>query len=430
MSEDSTAVSGEVKSTYPSQTARLYIDLSIYWFALSALWSGLITLVIQNLVQEMMGGRKDIYLGWITAVGALISTIVCMVVGTMSDRSRWSMGRRRPYIIIGTALAIPPLLWLGFVNSIPMLLLDFCLIQLWVNVATSPYQAMLPDMVPKDRQGIASAYMGMGTLLGQLCGFALYGWLIHRLPIVMCAISALLAVCMAYTIWRLPERSAKDNPIPAGSMFGTIKEAFRVKPREYPDFMRLIASRFMVNLGFYTCLQYLRYYVGDTLHAANPDKTTAIIMAIATLTGLAGNFPAGILSDRVSKKAVVYVSNAVTGVAVLIFALAGSVSVAIATAVIFGVGLGAFQAVDWAFATNLLPDRDKAKYMGIWHIAFTVPQVIAPLLGSVVTYSINTRYGGGLGYRAAMVLALIYFIVGTIMIRPIRERVIPGAKKR
>jgi MFS family permease len=162
----------------------------------------------------------------------------------------------------------------------------------------------------------------------------------------------------------------------------------------------------------------------DTLRADDPRLVFTLIMLITTVSGLAGNFPAGVLSDRVSKKAVIYVSNAITSAAVLGFLLTSQVWVALAAASVFGAGLGAFMAVDWAFATNLLPERDEAKYMGVWHVAFTVPQVVAPLIGLAVAYVFNIRIGGGFGYRVAMGLALAYFIMGTIMIRPIRERVI------
>lgn len=406
----------------PRQTTMLYIDLSVFWFSLSALWSGLITLVMQNLVKQMAGDQKDLVLGWALGVGALISTVICMFVGTMSDRSRWAMGRRRPYIIVGTVLSLPALMWLAYVKSIPMLMIDFCLIQLWTNVATSPYQAMVPDMVPKDRQGLASAYIGASSLVGQLVGFVVYGMYLSRLPVAMGIISAITALGMAYTVWRLPEKSAKDNPLPRIGIVETLIESFKANPREYPDFMRLIASRFMINMGFYTATEFLSYYVSDTLHAPNPDKLAAIIMLIATVSGLVGNFPAGILSDKTSKKTVVYVSNAVTAAAVLCFLLTSSVNVALAATFVFGAGLGAFMAVDWAFATNLLPDRDEAKYMGIWHVAFTVPQIVAPVIGGLVAFYCNHRFGPGLGYRMVMFIVLIYFGIGTVMIRPIREK--------
>lgn len=410
---------------YPKQTVRLYLDLSVFWFALSLLWAGMITIVIQTLVAQMAGAKKDLYLGWTLAIGGFVCTVVVIVVGTMSDRSRWSMGKRRPYIALGSVLSVPSLLWLAAVGSIPVLILDFCLIQFWVNVATSPFQAMIPDMVPKGRQGTAAAYMGMATLLGQLGGLVLCGMLITQpqgLWLIMAVLSGLLVAGMAYTLYRLPEQSAAGNPLPRLGLMAATVESFRVHPRRYPDFFRLIGSRFIINMGFYTATQFLLYYVTDTLRAAEPEKTLTKILLIATAFGLVGNFPGGMLSDRYSKKLVIYISCAVTGIAAVVFVLSSSIPMAMLAACFFGAGFGAFAAVDWAFATNLLPDEDEAKHMGIWHVAFTVPQVVAPLIGGVVAYLFNRHFGGGLGYRAVLCLVVVYLAVGTAAIRPIRER--------
>ncbi len=418
-----------VAQAYPNQTARLYFDLSVFWFALSFLWAGMITIVVQTLVENMAGAKKDLWLGWTLALGALISTVVVIVVGAVSDHARWRVGRRRPYLIAGVVLSVPVLLWLACVRSLAALMVDFCLIQFWVNVATSPYQALIPDMVPKERQGTASAYMGMSSLLGQLGGLVLCGLLItrpHGLWAIAATLSGMLLVTMVYTVWRIPEGSAAGNPAPRLGLIGTVRESFRVSVREHADFFRLIGSRFVINLGFYTATEFLLYYVGDTLGAPHPKATATLIFAICTVSGLLGNFPAGILSDRISKKRVVYASCALTGVAALVFLLTSSIRVALGAAFIFGAGFGAFAAVDWAFATNLLPDRDEAKYMGIWHVAFTVPQVVAPFVGGMVAYFFNQHLGHGFGYRVTLFMVLIYLAIGTAMIRPIRERVIGG----
>jgi MFS family permease len=132
----------------------------------------------------------------------------------------------------------------------------------------------------------------------------------------------------------------------------------------------------------------------------------------------------GKLSDRMSEKRIVYASAAVSCVAALVFALTSSIPIAFVAAFIFGAGYGAFIAVDWAFATNLLPDHDEAKYMGIWNVAFTVPQVIAPLIGGLLAYTFNRSIGGGFGYRAVLILVIIYLAAGTAVIQPIREKVI------
>ena len=51
---------------------------------------------------------------------------------------------------------------------------------------------------------------------------------------------------------------------------------------------------------------------------------------------------------------------------------------------VFGPGYGAYQAVDWALASDVLPSQDDyANDMGVWLVAFPFPQVIATKVGKV-----------------------------------------------
>ena len=413
---------------YPAQTPWFYLQLSVYWFALSFMWSGLITIVMQSLVARLVGPtQKDLYLGYSLAIGALVSTVVCLVVGTLSDHARWAMGKRRPYMVVGTLFAVPALLWLARIDSITELIIVFCLIQFWVNVATAPYQALVPDLVPKAKQGAAAAYMGMGSLLGQLGGLVLCGYLMQQtggLNIIVNVLAGLLMFSMIFTLVRIGEQPATHNPVPQSTLVSTLVNSFRVRPSEHPDFFWLIASRFVINLGFYSATEFLLYYVTDTLRAENPVATVMQLFIVTTVSGLLGNFPAGILSDRISKKFVVFVSIAITAVAALVFLLATSIPVAFVAAFVFGAGFGAFAAVDWALATNLLPDHDEAKFMGVWHAAFTVPQVVAPVVGGVIAHFVNRAYGQGAGYRAVLFMVLVYLALGALLLRPVRERII------
>ncbi|GDX40434.1 MFS transporter [Armatimonadota bacterium] len=425
---------------YPPQKPSFYLRLSVYWFALSLLWGGMISIVIQHIVAQISPDKKDIVLGWTLAVGALVSTVVGLIIGTISDRSRWRMGRRRPYIIVGSIMTVPALLWLGNIGTsvpdirlIPLLMFDFCLIQFWTNIGTAPYQAFVPDLVKKENQGAASAYMGMGSLVGQLGGLLLCGTLVqypNGIMTICWTLSIGFLVAMLFTVFTVHEESAVENPSPRMSTWQAMRYSFQVNPREHPDFFWLIASRFVINMGFYTATEFLYYYTHDTLRAANAPKTVLMIMAIATVSGLLGNFPAGIYADRISKKRIVYIAATITGVAIFGFLITSNIIFALVMAFIFGAGYGAFQAVDWALATNLLPDYDEAKFMGIWHAAFTIPQVLAPLIGGTVAYIFNqgflksaaTSYGPGFGYRVVLFLVIVYLGLGCLVLRPVRER--------
>lgn len=453
MEENSTKSIDRPPHPLVPQTPVFYLQLSVFWFAQSFLWAGLITIVLQEMVKQMAGPQKDLVLGYTLAAGAIVSTLVNLISGALSDRLHTRWGRRRPFIATGVVLAAPALLALAYVQSIPGLIVVFCLLQLFVNIAASPSQALVPDLVPRSRQGAASAFMGGASLFGQMggllsCGLALSKGGLAYLPQLMMFLMAVLMVAMLFTLWRIPEA---PNPDPHHKLLGKVEisqvlreafvSAFRFEARRHPDFFWLIASRFVINTGFYTATEFLSYYIGDTLRIPKPLPVIMQLFLITIVAGVAGNFPAGFLADKISKKTIVYISTSITGLAAAVFLLANSLPVVYTAAVIFGVGFGAFAAVDWALATNLLPDEDAAKHMGVWHVSFTVPQVVAPFIGGTVAHLFNNNAAlqgwvaqllgpgavHGFGYRVVMFGVLLYLCLGTLLIRPIRERAIePG----
>src|ERR1043165_1415074 len=79
----------------------------------------------------------------------------------------------------------------------------------------------------------------------------------------------------------------------------------------------------------------------------------------------------------------VYISSALQAIVPIVFIFYSPFPLVVALGLVFGLGYGAYQAVDWALASDVLPSQDDyAKDMGVWHVAFTFPQVIAtPIAG-------------------------------------------------
>jgi len=65
--------------------------------------------------------------------------------------------------------------------------------------------------------------------------------------------------------------------------------------------------------------------------------------------------------------------------------------------------------------------------MAMWHVAFTAPQVIAPLIGGIAAYYFNRALGSGFGYRVVMFMVIVYLLAGAAMVRPIRSG-LPGRR--
>jgi len=89
--------------------------------------------------------------------------------------------------------------------------------------------------------------------------------------------------------------------------------------------------------------------------------------------------------------------------------------------VFFGLGFGAYQAVDWALACDVLPDREHgaAKDMALFHVSFTLPQVLAPAIAGQILFNLN-QLQGNLGYRVVFGTAAVWFFLATVFVRMIR----------
>lgn len=413
----------------PKPTFRDYLGISLFWFALSFFWGAMLTMVLPEIVQRLVGDRqKDLALTLVSSVGALVATGSQIFFGALSDQSRHRWGRRQPFLIVGTLLATLTLFLFPQAKSLAALVGAYVAIQFCLNIATGPYQALIPDLIPFSLHGTASAYMGICTLLGRIGGplsvvLLLQGDSERGLFHLMIVFAIFLNLFMAINVLLVREKPLTE----AGpGLRETLRRSFVVPLRPYPSFIWLLYSRFMIMMGVYAVNFCLLYYVQDTL--GFKDQGLEIVkwfLILATLTGLISTVPAGMLSDRYSKKTVLYVSNGISIAAGCLFLMAHSLTPAYIAVGIFGAGFAAFTAVDWALGCNLLPPREPAKYMGVWSIADIVPQIVAPIIAGSLAFVLNRQIGGGTGYRWVMGLAMLFFIIGTLMIRNIRERTAP-----
>ena len=200
-----------------------------------------------------------------------------------------------------------------------------------------------------------------------------------------------------------------------------ILRLFDFHPRRDPDFAWVFVTRLIMMMGIYTIQTFLQYYMRDAVGVAHPEQATTDFVILVSLTSLATAFAAGWLSDRFGRKRLVYISGAMMALVGLIFVLTHSFPIVIAAGALFGLGYGAYQSVDWALVADVLPsERSYARDMGIWNIALSLPQVIAPVLGGPLIDSF-TRAGNPVpGFQLLFTMAIVYCVLGTVTVRYIR----------
>lgn len=390
--------------------------------------------VLAQRVEFFAGDHKGFAMAAIGGVGALASTFIQLIVGPWSDATKHPRGRRFPFLFWGVILNTFAILL--FVKAVYFwqLLIAFILIQLFLNAATGPLQALVPDLIPPQQQGVAASWMGFWSLVGQTLGLVLAGLLLSNgilnhllhlhLPVSaeislaifliggICALALLLTLLLNLMAIPKPGENIKSTFISI-SKYQWWKDVWKWPLHEHPNFEKLFYSRFVINMGTYAAILFLRYYVQEVLHPNDVSLETMWLALAATAGGVVGVFVAGKWADHFSKRRIVYGACALSSLAAVAFCLTSSSTSAMVIAIIFGLGFGGFMAVDWAFATTLVPRDQEARFMAIFHIAFTVPQVLMLVLGGII--------GQLFGYRAVFWTVPVFLAIGSWMISGVKE---------
>ena len=399
--------------------------LSAFWCGSAFQWLVLLLILMPaNIVQFVGEAQKGTYLGTLTAIGAVMALVLPPIVGARSDRS----GRRLPYLRLGVGINLAGLAvmalavtLLGGLSGFWVYVLGFLLVQFGNNYATAPYSALIPQLVPPAQRGRYSGVMAMLQAGGQLLG-AVVALVVTFLALPQAVAFALVAVALVVPAVVTMRGVHETPPTPqerrelAAAPALSLRQLFAHQP-----FLWVFVTRLLFALGQYSVQPFLQYYAADVLGQRNAGTATSIMLACIIVGSIGSAFLGGRLSDRLGRKPVIYVAGGTMAAAALLLLIAPNFAVALVLALLFGLGFGAFTSVDWALGSDAMPSRSSyARDMGVWHVAFTAPQLSSAPQGALLDWG-NAR-GGNLGYTLVFGIAALFFLLGVILVRRVPEQ--------
>lgn len=406
--------------------------MSLYWLAVNLHWSALLIAIIPRQVARMSPEGHAWLLSIILGSGAVVALVLPPFIGSYSDRCAHRWGRRRPFMVTGTAVNLFGLaaLWLGGERgSVALYLLGYAVVQLGSNFATSAYAGVIPDIVPREQRGIASGWMAAMTQTGNILGAIGGGMLIQRdlAGWAYLTIGAVLVSLLVVTALAVREEPLREPP-PRPRMIEVLRSLW-IDPRKHPDFAWVWITRFLFTAGMWMVQPYMQYYLRDVIGSPRPAEDAGRIIAVALVGAAVTGVLGGSVSDRIGRKRVVYAANGLMAAISIVFILVRSMEAVYLTAVCYGLAFGAYYSVDWALGCDVLPRKEEAgKDMGVWHIAMVLPQTLAPFLSGRILTMAGTRMEPGWteqhyllgGYIGLFVCASILLALSALLIRNVR----------
>ena len=376
--------------------------LGVFWFGIQVVWTSVLGVVLQDRITVLSSTPVRDY-ALLAAVGAALAAVVQIVAGLASDHFRSRAGDRRAFYRTGVAVTVPALILVTAAPSMSWLWIAVLVLQLGMNVAGGPYQAIVGDYVEASHVGRASSWMSIYQFAGSVTGLVL------TIVLRGAPLGVALAACLVVAWWITDRYVARSTPVAYA----------RAPLRLSADAWTVIVSRALINVGFYTLFGFLFFFVHESLGIPDARSATGILFLVFTIAGVGGAALAGAPADRRDKRVVVSVAAAAIAVAVGVFAAAPSFPIAVACALGAGVAWGAFFTADWAIAYAVLPRTALAAAMGVWNLAAALAQVVAPAITAPLVRVADQR-SAGLGPRLALLCVIVEFALGTLCLWRVR----------
>ncbi|MGC2190880.1 MAG: MFS transporter [Candidatus Dormiibacterota bacterium] len=391
--------------------------LSVYWVAINYMWQGMGALILPRLILGLVPeGHRGTALAVLSALGAIVAILVQPAAGALSDRCRVRWGRRKPFMVAGTLGDLVCLLGLALAGSYGALIIPYCALQICSNTAEGAYQGLLPDQVPSSERGRASGYYGLAVFIGTAIGFLLTGTLISigHIRLALVSVGVVLVLALLVTQIFVPDSPAQE-PLPSRRL--AFMGVFSFRPRENPDFTRLLASRLLALMGITGmtdfALLYIKatYYPGSGSAIANKASgSTSVLLAVVVLVAIVVTLPAARLSQRLGRKTIIRAASWLGGVGILLLIFAHSLTFVYLVGLLIGGAFGMLLSVDWAFVVDLVPPESAGRFMGISNLATAGSGILATVIAGPLL-----DFGNGLHHNAGFPMIFSFFALALFL---------------
>lgn len=425
--------STESERAVPLALAEPTVHVSAGWIsglslATLGMWMAALTpaqVVLPLQLQAITPKHKIMALAIVSAVGAIASVVATPIAGALSDRTThaWGFGRlrgrRHRWTLVMALLGAIAMLLLARQTTVAGVAVFWVLFSAFQNGEYASLSAAIPDHVPVRQRATVAGWVGMPQALGLVVGTVLVVLVLNSHVVTGYDLIAVLFFVLALPF----VLSTPDHPLAPEHReplsVRKVLQSYWISPREYPDFAWAWLTRFLASLAISMGTLYLLYFLRDKIHYARlfPGQTASdgllILILIYTVCVVITAVVGGVISDRMGKrKTIVTVSGALMGLAALDLTFVETWDAALLAAVLFGVGFGAYLAVDQALITQVLPAAsDRAKDLGIINIAIVGPAAIgAGIAGPLVSFGGYPTLFGGTAVVAALASIFVWKI--------------------
>lgn len=359
-----------------------FMTIGSFW----QLYDGVVPLILKNTF-----GISDTFTGMVMAADNVLALILLPLFGTLSDKTNSRLGRRMPYILIGTLLAVLSMIFIPVANNMKSLLL--LLIALLITLlAMSSYRsasvALMPDVTPKPLRSKGNAVINLMGAVGGIFALLTVGLLIPKgdnpdYILVFLVIAAFMLIAIMFLVFTIKERKLVKDIDAQVHDEKTRKSSEAMPPAVKKSFYFILASVFLWFMGYNAVTTAFSRYA--QIYWGLEGGLFAYTLIVAQVAAIISFIPVGIIASKVGRKKTI-----LFGLILLAFAFASAAFFKSFSTMLFfffavaGVGWASINVNSYPMVVEMSRSADVGKYTGIYYTFSMSAQIITPILSGVL----------------------------------------------
>jgi MFS family permease len=404
------------------KTAGFIFGMSMLTLGANLVWIAYNSVLLPTIIERMEFRSPGLVLGLAGFFGMLLAIVASIWAGIVTDHGVHRLGRRTPAILLGAAASFPmivlPILilapsdgWNLIPYALPIVLLSFCGMQFFTNIAAGAWAPLLVDLFPERRRGTVSGVQGFLSLAGAAIGIVLVTCLNQAGATgaalwLIAVVFLLTAIQSAWTI------HGRDRPARSGERVGLGRAfcaMFTVRTRVVVFFWMVLAV-LLAFVGVNSLQLFGRFALQAYFPQIDPDtsfRTLGVINLAMTMLSAVGS---GILSDRIGRRTLILGGMIFCAITSFLMGLTDDYPAFLLLAAIRSVATGPLVAIVPALAGDLAPKDETGQYMAYQNLTTALSGSLASLVFGLILVNLNRT-----SFTHVFFVSGLFFLAGSIL---------------
>ncbi|MBQ8907336.1 MAG: MFS transporter [Clostridia bacterium] len=410
-----------------------FLSISAFWQFYDQVIPYLLEFSFGDTLEGMFGaGSKTAVTNVIMSFDNILALFLLPFFGSLSDRTNTRFGKRTPYIVIGTLLAVFFLVTMGFAeqaNNFPIFFVALFLLLLSMSTYRSPAVALMPDLTPASLRSRANAIINLMGTVGGGVSLVLVMVLVKKeklpdgtsapasdtvyLP-VMLALAAFMLLAIAIFLLTVKEKKtaallkqekAEDEaPLPKTAHLAVSQKESR------RSLLFILLSVFLWFMAYNGVTTAISRYCEDVFHIGVSESSGFTLVAL--VAAAIAFIPVGALSARIGRRPVIFIGIGLMLTGFIAATFMGEAlfhSAKILFYIVFamvGIGWASINVNSFPMAVQISSEEDVGKYTGYYYAFSMAAQVATPIVsGFLISFC---------GYRILFPYAAIFMALAAV----------------